>query len=59
MDYLSVNIEKMEIDIKGPCGKLVPSTDESYKWVVHIDLRDVCGYLGLFVKSYHCIDNGK
>ena len=54
-----MNIEKMAIGMNGPCGKLVPSTDEPYNWVVHIDLRGVHGYLGFFVKSYHCIDNGK
>ena len=55
-----VNIEeKMAIGMKGPCGKFVPIMDKSYKWVVHIYLRGVQGYLGLFVKSYQCIDNGK
>ena len=59
MDFSSVNIEKMPIRVNGQCGKLVPSTEESYKWVVHIDLRGVWGYLDVFVKSYHHIDNGK
>ena len=49
----------MAIGMNDPCGKLVPCMDEPYKWVVHIDLRGVRGYLDLFVKSYHCIDNGK
>ena len=49
----------MTIGMNGPCGKLVPSTDEPYNWVVHIDLTGVRDYLVLFVKSYHCIDNGK
>ena len=50
---------KMAIGMNVPCVKLVPSMDESYKWVVHIDLRGVWGYLDVFFKSYHHIDNGK
>ena len=49
----------MAIGMNGTFGKLVPNIDEPYKWVVHIELRGVRGYLSLFVKSYQCIDNGK